>query len=219
MSNPKTNHDKATTPSRVTRNASRLTRREALRAVSLALGGTLVGGSSLLASVAGYADGEEPAIAKGKPFTAAETALLDEVAETILPRTDTPGAKDANVGAFIAFMVADAYSPTDRALFRNGMLALQQASQADYGSDFEALDAADRTALLNRFDKEQQQHGWNKGKDAPHHWFRMMKELTLLGFFTSEVGMTQALRYVEAPGRYDPCAPYEQGDPAWADHA
>jgi hypothetical protein len=53
--------------------------------------------------------------------------------------------------------------------------------------------------------------------DIPNHYFRMMKELTLLGYFTSEVGATKALRYIETPGHYDGCMPYKKGDKAWAD--
>jgi hypothetical protein len=56
-------------------------------------------------------------------------------------------------------------------------------------------------------------------EDAPAHYFRMMKELALLGYFTSEIGYTKAMRYVESPGRFDPCAPYTKGEPAWAPHA
>ena len=56
-------------------------------------------------------------------------------------------------------------------------------------------------------------------RDGPAHYFRMMKELALLGFFTSEIGCTKALRYIEAPGRYDPCAPLAPGDRSWAGHA
>ena len=55
--------------------------------------------------------------------------------------------------------------------------------------------------------------------DAPAHYFRMMKELALLGYFTSEIGYTRAMRYIEAPGRYDPCAPHKPGDKSWAAHA
>ncbi|AHG92305.1 hypothetical protein J421_4770 (plasmid) [Gemmatirosa kalamazoonensis] len=55
--------------------------------------------------------------------------------------------------------------------------------------------------------------------DAPAHYFRMMKELALLGFFTSEIGYTKAMRYQETPGRFDPCVDYKKGDPAWAPHA
>jgi hypothetical protein len=54
---------------------------------------------------------------------------------------------------------------------------------------------------------------------APAHYFRMMKELALLGYFTSEIGCTQAQRYVESPGRFDPCVPYHPGEKAWAPHA
>ena len=55
--------------------------------------------------------------------------------------------------------------------------------------------------------------------DPPNRYFRMMKELALLGYFTSAIGATQALRYVEQPGRYDPCVPYKPGEKLWADHA
>jgi hypothetical protein len=55
--------------------------------------------------------------------------------------------------------------------------------------------------------------------DPPRHYFRMMKELALLGYFTSEIGGTQALRYIESPGRYDPCIPYTAGEKAWLGHA
>ena len=56
-------------------------------------------------------------------------------------------------------------------------------------------------------------------KEPPPHYFRMMKELALLGYFTSEIGYTKAMRYVESPGRFDPCTPYTKGEPAWAPHA
>jgi hypothetical protein len=55
--------------------------------------------------------------------------------------------------------------------------------------------------------------------DAPPHYFRMMKELALLGYFTSEIGYTKAMRYQETPGRFDPCTTYTKGEPAWAAHA
>ena len=56
-------------------------------------------------------------------------------------------------------------------------------------------------------------------QNPPAHFFRMMKELSLLGYFTSEIGATKALRYVESPGRYDPCVPYTPGEKEWASHA
>lgn len=218
MSKSKTDHDQETPVSPATRQASPLSRREALKTVTALLGGVaLTGGASLLTSCASYDSGE--ALSESTPFTDAEVALLDDMAETILPRTETPGAKDAGVGAFVAFMVVDAYSPDNRRIFREGLIALQQSSQAEFGTTFTHLQADDQLAVINRLDREQHEFQRGKAGDQPNHWFRMMKELTLLGYFTSEVGMTKALRYVERPGRYDPCAPYEEGDPAWAAHA
>src|SRR5690606_14637450 len=55
--------------------------------------------------------------------------------------------------------------------------------------------------------------------EPPVHYFRMIKELALLGYFTSEIGYNQAMRYVESPGRFDPCVPYTEGETIWAAHA
>jgi hypothetical protein len=73
-----------------------------------------------------------------------------------------------------------------------------------------------RHDLLVELDKEQRDHTKDKKKEDADHYFRMMKELTLLGYFTSEIGATKALRYIESPGRYDACIPYKKGDKAWA---
>jgi len=138
--------------------------------------------------------------------------LLDEVAETILPETKTPGAKAAHVGAFMALMVTDTYEDREQQIFRAGMRQLEQAS-------FMAAKPAERLALLERLDREQKVYMDGKADDAPAHYFRLMKELTLLGYFTSEIGCTQAQRYRERPGRFDPCVPYTPGETAWAGHA
>lgn len=194
---------------------STLDRREAIRRVGLMLGGTaLVGGTGLLqACEAGRRPSTIPPEGIGD-FSRDEVAWLDEVAETILPETGTPGAKAAAVGPFIALMVTDTYDAGERAIFRSGIETLEAASREAHGRGFEALDPADRLALLERFDAEQLAH---RGDDP--HWFRMVKQLTLLGYFTSAIGCNQAQRYVEAPGRFDPCVPYEPGERNWANHA
>ncbi len=85
--------------------------------------------------------------------------------------------------------------------------------------------AASDSADKNLPDQRQENAGTGEvasgavAADAPAHYFRMMKELAMLGFFTSEIGYTKAMRYVESPGRYEPCAPYAPGDKAWAPHA
>ena len=188
-------------------------RREAIRRVTALLGGLAVGGTGLLEASARL----QPRAAVSRQgvgaFTPQDVALLDEVADTILPETKTPGAKAAQVGAFMALMVTDTYGDRNAGVFRDGLRQLEAAA-------FMTAAAAQRLALLERLDREQK--AWmdaRRGDDTPPHFFRLMKELALLGYFTSEIGCTQALRYVEAPGRFDPCVPYTPGDPAWAAHA
>jgi hypothetical protein len=86
-------------------------------------------------------------------------------------------------------------------------------------------EAAGDSADKNLSDQRQENAGTGDvasgaaAADAPPHYFRMMKELAMLGFFTSEIGYTKAMRYVESPGKYEPCAPYTKGETAWAPHA
>ena len=191
-----------------------LTRREAIRRVSTLFGGVaLVGQSAMLASSAAAQDAENVL------FSGSEIALLDEIAETILPETDTPGARAAGVGAFMALMVADTYYERNQAIFRAGLVAIDSASRETSGAGFAAATAANRQALLEALDAEQYEYMRSKSPEEPAHFFRMMKELALLGYFTSEIGYMQAMRYVETPGRFDPCASLAPGGKIWADHA
>ena len=165
-------------------------------------------------------------------FSVADVALLDEIAETILPETSTPGAKAAKTGAFMALMVTSAYTERDRDVFRDGMRRLDDACKAATGAPFMSATPAQRLTLLEGLDREQKTAMEERANaprsrapaaaaapDVPAHYFRMMKELALLGYFTSEIGYTRAMRYIEAPGRYDPCAPHKPGDKSWAAHA
>ncbi|GAB3845906.1 gluconate 2-dehydrogenase subunit 3 family protein [Hymenobacter terrigena] len=201
-----------------------MNRRDALARVAIIMGGTVIGADFFLSGCSSPTNKEEktaakePAAAKeAKPFLDAnQVSLLDEVGETILPATKTPGAKAAQVGSFMSVMVRDCYTPADQKIFLNGLTKLDQDCKAKNGKGFLACDAAQRTAFLTALDAEQKAFTQNKQKDDPAHYFRMMKELTLLGFFTSEVGATKALRYLPVPGRYDGNVPYKKGDRAWA---
>ena len=227
-----------------------MTRREAVLRVTAMLGGVaLVGGSAL---ITGCREGEEkkPAANADGTFSPDEIAFLDEVADTILPTTSTPGAKAAKTGAFMAVMVRDTYEPRDQQVFRAGMKSIDDATQKAHSVSFMKATPEQRLSVLTQLDRDQksymdaqrdaqkkeaEKHLTDQRKEAapgsdigaatavtekpPAHYFRMMKELALLGYFTSEIGMTQALRYVEAPGRYDPCLPYKPGEKAWAPHA
>jgi hypothetical protein len=190
-----------------------ITRREAILRVSALLGGaTLVGQAAMLSGCE-----------RGKPHSAAATAddiaLLGEIAETILPETATPGAKAAGVGPFIAMMVADTYDSREQEIFRAGLQTLESECRNMHDTTFMAATPAQRIALLEKLDAEQLQFMDTASEEEPAHYFRMIKELALLGYFTSEIGYTQAMRYAETPGRFDPCVPCEPGDKTWAAHA
>lgn len=188
-----------------------MNRRNALQSVALLLGGSIVGGSLFLQSGCQSAPKKVNAL-----FDENQVKLMDEIAETILPKTDTPGAKDAAVGAFMALMVLDCYTPEHQQVFLQGLKDIEERSKKSFSNNFLSITPEQRTTLLTTLDKEQKAFLQNKEKEAPPHYFRMLKELTLLGFFTSKVGATQALRYKAIPGKYEGCIDYKKGDKAWA---
>jgi len=224
-----------------------ITRREAVARVAALLGGVaLIGGSALITGCRA-----EKAGVPSTPFTPDEVAYLDEIADTILPTTSTPGAKAAKTGEFMARMVTDSYSLEDEKVFRAGMAKLNDASKdKNGGKTFMEATPEQRLALLKTLDKEQFDYS-EKGRldnlkkskeflaratqenapktesqaatvaseQPPNRYFRMMKELSLLGYFTSEIGCKQAQVYEESPGKWEPCIPYKPGQKSYAGHA
>ncbi len=190
-----------------------MNRREAIKQVTAMLGGVVFVGSGDLLTAVEHAHARVTASRKQiGTFTAQDIALLDEVADTILPETKTPGAKAAKVGSFMAVMVTDTYDDQQQAIFRDGMRKLNDAG-------FMTKSPAERLAFLEQLDREQKAYMDTRAHGAPAHYFRLMKELTLYGYFTSEIGCSQAMRYRETPGRFDPCVPYTPGETTWAGHA
>ena len=166
--------------------------------MTVLLGGVaLVDGERVLAAMADAASvdaAQETTAAQGVgTFTAADVAFLDEIAETILPETNTPGAKAARTGAFMALMVTDAYTPRHQQIFRDGMRQMDEACQREYGASFIQARPEQRLALLQRLDAERQAEldaldALQRSRapvapppppDAPVHYFRLMKELAL----------------------------------------
>jgi hypothetical protein len=185
-----------------------MTRREAVRRIALLMGGAMVGSEILL-------KGQAIPGKKAAGFTDEDRALLDEIGDTILPPTEIPGAKAVQIGAFMAMMVGDCYTDREHALFREGLRKIDEACRAKAGKPFMESTPAERTELANALEAEQRAQYAKKAKDDPPHYFRMMKELTLLGYFSSELGCTRALRYVEVPGAFHADVPYRKGERAW----
>jgi len=211
-------------------------RREALSRVALIVGGTIIGAEAILS-------GCKTTPAKEGLFSTDDIALLDEVGDTILPTTpSSPGAKAAQIGQFMKTIVTDCYTEDYQKIFTDGIPKLNDAAKKKYDKSFMDLTPDQKTALLIGLDKEAKDQGKaiaeqqgkltdqqkqqitqqrNQGtykrdpQDDPHY-FSMIKQLTLLGYFTSKPGATQALRYVAVPGHYEGCIPYKKGDKAWA---
>jgi hypothetical protein len=186
-----------------------LNRREALARLAAITGGTLIGAEFFLS---GCGRTDKTSFEK---FTPEDIALLDEVGDTIIPTTDTPGAKAVGIGAFMAMIVNDCYNDESHGVFYQGLKQIEKAGKKAHGKTFAALSGAERHALLTAIDSEQQKYMREKARTEPVHYFRLMKDLTVLGYFSSEIGCTQALRYEEAPGAYHGDVPYVKGDKAW----
>jgi hypothetical protein len=185
-----------------------INRREALSRVAIIMGGTVLGAEAFLTGC--------KTNTKGVKFSQEDIDFLNEVGETILPATNTPGAKAANVGAFMQTMVSDCYEAKDQEIFMKGMEELNVACKKHHGKTFMDSTPEERTAFLTELDKEAKEYQKNKQKEDPTHYFTMIKQLTLSGLFTSKIGATEVLRYVAVPGKFEGCVPYTKGEKAWA---
>lgn len=139
-------------------------------------------------------------------FSLEDIRLLDEVGETILPATeDSLGAKAAEIGSFMQEIVSNHYPAEERAVFFAGIESLNQLSEERLGARFLQLSPQARHELLLELEQS----------PSPRY-YQMMKELTLWGYFSSEIGAKQALRHLPVPGRWDPCIEVEPGTKAWS---
>jgi hypothetical protein len=180
-------------------------RREALKCTSAILGMSLLGADAFLLGCR-----ENKGL--NELFTKKDIELLDEIGETILPESEqSPGAKAAAIGSFMATMITDCYSKEEQKIFLAGLHEVEAASQRQYRMNFLQLSSVERFDLLSRFDKQAR----NTATGQPVHFFSMIKQLTVLGYFSSEPGVTKAMRYDPQPGGYNGCIKYKEGDRAW----
>ncbi len=155
-------------------------------------------------------------------FSDAQRRAVAAACEVIIPRTDTPGAIDAGVPRFVELMVRDWLDDGERAIFMNGLQALMAQAADRHGSAFDQLEPEQQLALLEQLEAEASDSSWYEFanvqrdfiSDAP--FICQLKELTIWGFFTSEVGATQVLRYEAMPMRFDGDIPLAPDDSGWA---
>lgn len=144
-------------------------------------------------------------------LTEDQAQLTAELSETILPKTDLPGAIDIGVDAFIDMMVNEVYTAKEQTTFTNGLTYVDQLSKEVGGDTFINIDATDRSKVLEKLETTIADYDNDTGDkdDMEAPFFYQFKELTLLGYFTSEEIMTKHLNYVPIPARFEGCAELE----------
>lgn len=191
-----------------------MNRRDAIARTALLFGGTIIGVEAFLT---GCSPKRTENAVTGLDFSADNITFLDEVGETILPATEgSQGAKAAKIGEFMKVIVTDCYEEADQKIFMEAFGKINEAADKKFGMEFMDLSPENKLSLLNDIDKELTAYTETKKEGAPSHYFGLVKQLTLWGYFTSEVGSTQALRYLPVPGKYEGCIPYKKGDKLWA---
>jgi gluconate 2-dehydrogenase gamma chain len=157
-------------------------------------------------------------------FTADQATLISELSEIILPRTSTPGAKDVGVPGFIDSMLKAIYSKDQQEKFIKGLTEFDEDAKQTYGDSFVDLDHEEQIAFvkkhhdnaLARSTDSGAKGWWNAGSAEEKPFILKVKELTILGFFTSKVGATEVLQYNPVPGPFKGCVPLADVGKAWA---
>jgi hypothetical protein len=149
------------------------------------------------------------ALAPAEGWTRADEDLLTLIGDTIIPATpESPGAGAVEIGRFVAVMVRACQPPESDALVRRALREIEAAARARFAKSFAGLSASDRESILAAYEAS--------AAAKPPSPFRLLKELTLLGYFTSEPGATQALRYDPVPRDYRGSVPLGPTDRSWA---
>ncbi len=183
-------------------------RREALKRTAWIMGGVISA-----PAIAGILKGckAKPTIDWKPEFLSQDQGVIvSQVAEIIIPKTDTPGAKDAGVPAFIDQMLKEVYSEEDQKRFTDGLKAFDDEARTAYGDAFADLGEGQQTEFVKKTHDAAIEAEKNTNPAPPRPFILMMKELTMLGFFTSEPGATQVLQYEAVPGSYKGCIPLSE---------
>ena len=183
-------------------------RREALKRTAWIMGG-VVSAPAIMGVLKGCV--AKPTIDWKPVFLSEDQGILvSEVAEIIIPKTDTPGAKETGVPGFIDLMLKDVYSKEDQDRFLAGLKEFDEAANKEFGESFIELSPEDQSAFVKKI-HDAAVEAERASTPAPKRPFILMaKELTMLGFFTSEPGATQVLQYIAVPGSYKGCIPLSE---------
>jgi hypothetical protein len=199
-----------------------MNRREAIQRTAMVLG-YAVSGPALIGILNGCKPDPQAAF-KPEFLTMEQALLVEELTEIIIPRTDTPGAKDVGVPMFIDKLLKDVFPKEDQERFVKNLMDFDEGAKKSYGNSFIQCSLEDKDAYFKKIHDEVIQQltnngpsgWWNVGGKEGKPFMVEIKELTLLGFFTSEPGATQVLQYNQVPGPYKGCVPLAEVGKQWA---
>lgn len=182
-------------------------RREALKRTAWIMGGA-VSAPAIMGILKGCA--AKPTIDWTPVFLSAEQgALISQVSEIIIPKTDTPGAKDVGVPGFIDQIIKECYKKEDQDKFLEELKAFDDEAKKEYGDPFIELDAEQQAAYVKKV-HDAAVNSEDVGTPPKRPFILTVKELAMLGYFTSEPGATQVLQYSPVPGAYKGCIPVSE---------
>lgn len=199
-----------------------MNRRQFLECAAILVSGTAISNFALSEEQLAYL-ASAPDFNSGQVeyFSAAQRTLVAAITEAIIPRTETPGAIDAGVPHFIELMVANWCNDQERSIFQAGLKDLETRIPAEHGKPFEQLDSDKQLSILEALEDAASDSPWYEMgnirrafiSDAP--FICQLKELTVWGFFTSQEGGTQVLRYDPMPMYFDGHVPLAADESAW----
>ncbi len=216
-------------------------RRDAVKSVAFLIGGAL--SATTIATL--FDSCTQPGKNSANLFSEDQEKLVSEIADIIIPTTaKSPGAKAANVGPFITMMIKDCYPEDAQKAFVKGLEDLETRAKKEYSKSFLEISATERVDLITKLkdetiaaqktEKEELEKAekdikapevatspvkaapMRDAKKSKPMFFAIARDLTILGFFSSEIGATKANEYVEIPGRYDGCVDMKPGQKVWA---
>jgi Gluconate 2-dehydrogenase subunit 3 len=167
-------------------------RRTAIKNIALTIGGAI--------ALPSWANAwSRAAISSPSSLSFAEENLLAEIVETIIPKTDTPGAKEMGIHTFVAKMIKDCYDKKAQAVFTKGLELVENTAKNTHSKSFVSCDAIQKLALLNQFSKSE--------NEAEKAFLQLVKSLAIRGYLSSEYVMTNLRKYELIPARYHGCVP------------
>ena len=175
-------------------------RRELLKIMALTLGGSVALPESVFAQLAEPLDP-----ARLKFFSTAQRELVTAIAETIIPKTDTPGASEAGVAGWMELLVQDCLPASDQKIILEGLAEVEKQAAGQFQKAYAKLTVAEQIQLLTAMENSAKQANDNKA------FICQFKELTKFTYVNSEVGGTQAFDFALVPGRWDPAADFKPG--------